>query len=115
MNVLADIAASISTPDFHLSEYLSDAARIHHERTEANPALYHHAVNEVRRLRVASVHFLRRHLRIEFTQAAYFIACMEADGVIRRTAHRSRDARRGWRYEVVEPQSKMNTSGLPSR
>jgi DNA segregation ATPase FtsK/SpoIIIE-like protein len=101
MNLTAKITARAPTPDFLLSEHLSDAARIHHETARFDPALYHHAVDEVRRLRVASVHFLRRHLRIEFAQAVYFVACMEADGIIRRTAHRSRDARRGWRYEVV--------------
>ena len=101
MNVLADIPAQSTSREFHLSEYLSDAARIHHETAQFDRALYYKAVDEVRRLRVASIHFLRRHLHIEFTQAAYFIACMEADGVIRRTEHRSRETRRGWRYEVI--------------
>jgi DNA segregation ATPase FtsK/SpoIIIE-like protein len=101
MNVLADIPASSISRDFHLSEYLSDTARIHHETAHFDPALYDKAITEVRRLRVASVYFLRRHLRIEYAQAAYLIACMEADGIIRRTEHRSRDTRRGWRYEVV--------------
>jgi DNA segregation ATPase FtsK/SpoIIIE-like protein len=114
MTVLADIPAQTTSRDFHLSEHLSDAARIHHERAHFDPALYDRAVEEVRRLRVASIYFLRRHLRIEYTQAAYFIICMETDGIIRRADYRSRDARRGWRYEVVAPQEKINTSGLPS-
>jgi DNA segregation ATPase FtsK/SpoIIIE-like protein len=104
LNVLAHIEVPETTRDsrhFYLSEYLSDAARIHHEVAHFDRARYREAVREVRRLRVASVSFLRRHLRLDYPQAVRFIHCMEADGIIRRTDHRSRDTHRGWRYEVV--------------
>lgn len=87
--------------DFHLSEHLSDAARIHHETARFDRALYREAVREVRRLRVASVNFLRRQLRLDYPQAVYFIQRMEAERIIQRTDYRSRDSQRGWRYEVV--------------
>ncbi|HLV35454.1 MAG TPA: DNA translocase FtsK [Spirillospora sp.] len=104
LNILAPIEVPGTTPDsrhFYLSEYLSDTARIHHEVAHFDLARYREAVHEVRRLRVASVDFLRRHLRLDYPQAVRFIHCMEADGIIQRTDHRSRDTRRGWRYEVV--------------
>ncbi len=86
---------------FYLSEYLTDVARIHREAAHYDQRLYQQAVREVRRLRVASVSFLRRHLRLDYPQAVQFIRYMEADGIIRRTDHRGRDSRRGWRYEVI--------------
>lgn len=88
-------------PGYLLSEYLSDAARLHHESARLDGAVYHAAVSEVRRLRVASVSFLRRQLRLDYPQAVRVIQRMEADGIIQRTLYRSREARRGWRYEVV--------------
>jgi DNA segregation ATPase FtsK/SpoIIIE-like protein len=103
-NVLDHIDAPEITLDerrFYLSEYLTDAAFIHRETAHFDRALYREAVREVRRLRIASVSFLRRHLKLDYPQAVRFVGCMEADGIIRRTEHRSRDSRRGWRYEVL--------------
>ena len=104
LNVLTHIEESPDihdAPDFVLSEYLSDAARIHHETAQVTDALYEAAVAEVRRLQIASPAFLRRQLKLDYAQATALIVRMEAAGVIRRTTHRSRDSRRGWRYEVV--------------
>jgi DNA segregation ATPase FtsK/SpoIIIE-like protein len=86
--------------DFFLSEHLSDVERLHHEATHFDPALYQQAVQEVRRLNIASVNFLRRQLKLGYPQAAYFIQRMEDTGIIQRTEYRGRDSRRGWRYEV---------------
>ncbi|MAS36830.1 MAG: hypothetical protein CL610_22690 [Anaerolineaceae bacterium] len=104
LNVLTHIEAPEhhrQARDFHLSEYLTDIASLHHEAVQFDHALYHAAVEEVCRLRVASVKFLRRQLQLDYPQALHFIRCMEADGIIRRTEHRSRESRRGWRYEVM--------------
>ena len=104
LNVLDRIDPSQSAPDEHsfsLSEYLTDAAQIHHERASFDHAFYRKAVREVRRLRIASVSFLRRHFRLDYPQAVQYIHYMEADGIIRRTAHRACDSRQGWRYEVL--------------
>jgi DNA segregation ATPase FtsK/SpoIIIE-like protein len=101
-NVLAKtVSTPHDQPDFFLSEHLSDTARLHHERTYFDAVRYREAVREVRRLQIASVDFLRRQLRLDYPQALAFVQHMEAEGIIRRTAHRSREARRGWRYEVV--------------
>jgi hypothetical protein len=103
-NVLAHIDAAATRDDsrsFYLSEFLTDAARIHQETAQFDRLLYRDAVCEVRRLRVASVNFLRRHLKLEYAQAVYFIYRMEREGVIQRTDHRGRDSRHGWRYEVI--------------
>ena len=91
--------------DFYLSEHLSDVARLHHEITHFDVALYQQAVREVQRLNIASVDFLRRQLKLDYPQAVQFIAQMEADDIIERTVHRGRDSRRGWRYEVVDGNS----------
>ncbi|MBZ0299492.1 MAG: hypothetical protein K8J31_07130 [Anaerolineae bacterium] len=99
---LEDHDAARDSRAFYLSEYLSRAERIHRETAQFDRSRYREAVREVRRLRVASVNFLRRHLNLDFPQAAHFIDRMEADGIIRRTDYRSRDARRGWRYEVAD-------------
>ncbi len=89
-------------PDFYLSEHLSEVSRLHHETTHFDPILYQQAVQEVRRLNIASVDFLRRQLKLDYPQAVQFIEQMEGEGIIRRTDHRGRDSRRGWRYEVIE-------------
>lgn len=104
LNVLTHIEAQPHADDwrdFHLSEYLSDSTRIHHETAHFDRALYRDAVREVRRLRVASVNFLRRQLKLDYPQAVYFIQRMEAERIIQRTDYRSRDSRQGWRYEVL--------------
>ena len=103
LNVLTRIQAPNphGAPDFVLSEYLSDAAHIHHETAHIAGSLYADAIAEVQRLRIASPAFLRRHLKIDYAQAMALIDHMEADGLIRRTTYRSRDSRRGWRWEVV--------------
>ena len=88
-------------PDFVLSEYLSDVARIHHESAQVTESLYNTAVTEVRRLGIASPAFLRRQLNLDYAQASALIMHMETAGIIQRTTYRSRDSRRGWRYEVV--------------
>jgi DNA-binding MarR family transcriptional regulator len=84
-----------------LSEFLTDVARIHHESARIDPALYLEAVEEVSRLRIVSVDFLRRHIKVTYPQAVRLIQQMEAEGLIRRTDYRSGDSRQGWRYEVV--------------
>jgi DNA segregation ATPase FtsK/SpoIIIE-like protein len=103
-NVLTHIEAPDihATPDFVLSEYLSDVARIHHETAQVTDSVYDATVAEVRRLQIASPAFLRRQLKLDYAQASALIVRMEAAGVIRRTTYRSRDSRRGWRYEVCE-------------
>jgi DNA segregation ATPase FtsK/SpoIIIE-like protein len=83
------------------SEYLTDAARIHHEPAYVDAALYLDAVEIVNRLGIVSVDFLRRQFKLAYPQAMTLVRLMEDDGIIRRTDHRSCDQRQGWRYEVV--------------
>ena len=101
-NVLANTEPTThDAPNFLLSEYLSDITRIHHETAQVDHALYTQAIAEVQRLQIASAEFLRRAFDLDYAQAQMLIQLMEADGIIQRTTHRSRESRRGWRYEVV--------------
>lgn len=103
LNILIDTAPEPhDQPEFLLSEYLSDSAAIHHETPRVDDGRYDEAVAEVQRLQVASVEFLRRHLKMDFAQATVAINRMEAEGIIQRTTYRSRDSRRYWRYAVVQ-------------
>ncbi len=63
--------------------------------------LYSEAVDEVYRLGVVSVDFLRRQLKLAYPQAMHIVQRMEAEGLIRRTSYRGCDQRQGWRYEVL--------------
>ncbi len=102
INIRIDLAPEThDEPAFLLSEYLSDRAAIHHETPQVDEGHYDEAVAEVQRLQVASVEFLRRHLKMDFAQATAAINRMEDEGIIQRTTYRSRDSRRYWRYEVV--------------
>ena len=101
-NVLTHIEATTQTATrFLLSEYLTDVAHIHHEPVRIDKTLYAEAVDEVYRLGIVSVDFLRRQLKLAYPQAIQIVQQMEDDGLIRRTDHRSCDQRQGWRYEVL--------------
>jgi ribosomal protein S25 len=102
VNLLAHIEATFQQQSrYLLSEFLTDVARIHHESARIDHALYLEAVEEISRLRIVSVDFLRRQMKITYPQAMRLIQQMEDEGIIRRTDYRSGDSRQGWRYEVI--------------
>ena len=101
-NLLSFIESTTHKPArYFLSEYLTDVSSIHHEPAHIDHHLYQEVVEEVCRLRIVSVDFLRRQMNLAYPQAVSAIQRMEDEGIIRKTDFRGGDSRQGWRYEVI--------------